>query len=277
MKAPAFTFDYVAIAPDRQIGMHSHPQWELSFVLCGGGERTIGDTTEPIAAGEIILIPPGISHQWRFSPSETDSDGNIANISVFFHSETIERLAAVAPEFAETAARLSAVTEAVRYGGDACVRVRDLLLSMRDATPLGRLPGMMELLTALTDSSDCRKVGRNNRISRADRRLEEVRIYCRCNFAREISLGEVAARVGMNKSSFCTFMRSHTGKSLTEFVNDIRLEKAREMLRDTDSPVATIAYDTGFSNVTYFNRLFKRKFRLTPGAMRSSWRGLKTP
>lgn len=57
-------FDDVCLTPDRQIGRHSHPQWELSHVICGAGTRTIGDLTEPMTENEIILIPPNIPHEW---------------------------------------------------------------------------------------------------------------------------------------------------------------------------------------------------------------------
>ena len=59
MNRPGFTFDDVSVSPNRQIGHHSHPQWELYLVI-----YTIGDHAEPMEEGEIILIPPNIPHVW---------------------------------------------------------------------------------------------------------------------------------------------------------------------------------------------------------------------
>ncbi|MBD5225354.1 MAG: helix-turn-helix transcriptional regulator [Bacteroidales bacterium] len=56
--------------------------------------------------------------------------------------------------------------------------------------------------------------------------------------------------------------------SFSEFVNNIRLERAIEMLCNTDKNIAEIAYDTGFANVTYFNRIFRRKFKCAPKSIR---------
>lgn len=268
METAAFTFDDVSVSPDRQIGLHSHSQWELSYVLQGEGTRTIGDLTEPITKGEIILIPPHIPHVWQFDPGKTDANGNIANLSVFFEPKTLERLAIAIPEFAGVSGKISAQTGAVKYSGGTYRRILEILLTMRGMTADARLPGMMDLLLALANAKECKKVGGNTILTRAGQRLEAVRVYCRCNYGRNITLDEVSAMVGMNRSSFCTFMRRHAGTSLTEFVNEVRLEKAVEMLCHTDNPIASIAYDVGFSSVAYFNRVFRARYKCTPKAMR---------
>lgn len=268
MSSSAFIFDDVCVNPDRQIGRHSHPQWELSLIICGAGVRTIGDCSEPMTQGEIILIPPNIAHVWEFDPTHTDHDGNIANITVFFDTETLDSLALIIPEFGAVINKLKSVSEAIKISGEAHCKVNELLMSMRGMIPEARVPKSIELLRTIADADNSVSVGRNNALSRTERRLEKVRTFCNCNYAREISLDEISAYVQMNKSAFCTFMRRHAEMSFSEFVNNIRLQRAREMLCNTDKNVAEIAYDTGFVNVTYFNRLFRRKYKCTPKSMR---------
>lgn len=268
MDPMAFRYDYVCVPPQKQIGKDSHPQWELSYVLLGSGTRTIGELTEPMEEGEIILVPPDMPHQWHFSSSHTDAEGNISNISVFFYPATLEGLAAVLPEFTGVADKIKSLAGAVSYAGQSRQRIAELLLSMRGLAPERRLPAMLELLRELSHTEACREAGRNKTMTRLARRLEKVRIYCRCNYARTIELDEMAACVGMNKSAFCTFMRRHMGCTLSAYVNDIRLERAMEMLCCSDKTVAAVAYDAGFSNVSYFNRLFRARYGHTPTAAR---------
>lgn len=264
----AFTFDDVCVTPDCQIGCHSHPRWELSLLICGAGLRTIGDVTEPMAEEEIILIPPDIPHVWQFDPSHTDAEGNIVNISIFFEMSTLDSLSIIFPEFQCVVDKLKSLTVALNIKGEAYQKAYKLLISMRGASAAARLPRMIELLQTVADAENFISVGRNNTLSRMEQRLEKVRIFCSCNYMREISLGEMATHAGMNKSAFCTFMRRHTGMSLTEFVNDIRLQKAMEMLCHSDKNIAEIAYDVGFTNVSYFNRLFRKKYNHTPKSVR---------
>lgn len=268
METTAFVFDDVNVTPDKQIEMHSHSQWELSYVSRGKGVRIIGDTSEAITEGEMILIPPNIPHVWRFNRTETGNDGMISNISIFFETQTLERLQTVVPEISIVSQKIRSLTGAVRYSGAARDELSRLILSMRFIAADARLPKMFEMLVILAYAEEYETIGHSIILSQADLRMEKVRVYCRCNYARAIKLDDVAAHVGMNKSSFCTFMRHHTGKSLTEFVNDIRLSKAKELLSNTDYPIASIAYETGFSNVTYFNRLFRRRYNRTPKSER---------
>lgn len=270
MKQPAFIFDDVNISPEQQIGWHSHPQWELSFVICGHGTRTIGNRTETISEGEVILVPPDIPHVWQFSHSETDS--RISNISVFFEGTVIDGLRAVFPEASHIADRLGSLTDALAYDGETRAMICRLLYSMRGLTPEARLPKMISLLFLIADTDACSTVGNNSRLSRCERRMETIRVFCACNYARNIQLADIASHVGMNKSSFCTFMRKHAGQTFSQYMNSLRLKHAAERIRHTDDNIATIAYDTGFANVTYFNRLFKSAYGCTPQAMRRSRR-----
>lgn len=269
MNNTAFTYDDVSVAPDRQIGMNSHPQWELSYVISGRGIRIIGDKEDSFVEGEIILIPPHIPHLWQFDPSHTDADGNIANISIFFESETLDGLEKVFPELSGVVRRIKSQKDAISYVGESNKKILSLLIAMRGVTHVARLSMFLDLVQALADDDDCVSVGCNNTLSRVEQRLEAIRIYCRCNYARNITLDEMAAHTGMNKSAFCTFMRRHAGMSLSEFINNVRLGKAMEMLLHTDQRISSIAYDVGFSNVTYFNRLFRNRFGRTPKSVRT--------
>lgn len=270
MKNPAFTFDDVCIPPQRQIGLHSHPRWELSHVVCGAGVRTIGDHTEPFAEGEVILIPPDIPHVWRFDGAVTDTDGNIANLSVFWDSALLPAMAELFPEIASAVAGLESLDHAVSYRGERKATILRLLNAMRGASPRHRLPMMVELILVLSDVADTAFAGRKTSLTRAGQRLEQVRVYCACNYARNISLDEMSRHVGMNKSAFCTFMRHSLGTTFSDYLNGVRLERARDRLFSSDCSIAETALDCGFRSVTYFNRLFRRKFGCSPKELRAS-------
>lgn len=266
----AFVFDDVRISPDRQIGLHSYDNWELSYVLTGSGTRTIGDCTGPFAPGEVILIPPNTPHVWRFDPADTDAEGNIANISVYFETSLLESLGAVIPELSEVLGRLGQLGHAVSYTGGKLEAIRRLLTRMRGRTPEARVPLMTALLVEISDVSDGVYAGRKSTLSRIEQRLEKVRVYCVCNYSRRITLDEMSRHAGMNKSAFCTFMRNNAGMSFSEYLNRIRLERAKVMLCNSDHNVARIALDCGFPSVPYFNRLFRKHFGRTPKELRAA-------
>lgn len=270
MEENAFLYDDVCIPPERQIGLHSHSRWELSYVVCGTGVRTIGDNTEPFTNEEIILIPPGMPHVWHFDPSVTDSSGNIANISVFWDSALIERMRAIFHEIANSLERIESLDHAIAYRGKRYQTIQHLLTLMRGKTAEKRLPVMIDLLLAISDISDSICIGRNSTLTRNEQRLEKVRIYCACNYSGQITLDEMSRHVGMNKSAFCTFMRHSAGMTFSEYFNNIRLERAKDKLLHTDCAISEIAAICGFQNVTYFNRLFRLKYGCTPKEIRTA-------
>ena len=95
----SFTFDYVHLDPKEQIGLHHQPSWELSYIIYGTGIRLIGDTNEYFENGEVILIPPHIPHCWYFDGNITDYRGRIANITVKFDNEFLNRCSQCFTEF----------------------------------------------------------------------------------------------------------------------------------------------------------------------------------
>ncbi len=185
----------------------------------------------------------------------------------------------VFPEISDALGRIIDLDHAVRYTGSRLNAIRKLLQSMRGKTPEKRFPIMMELLLAISDMSESICVGRNGSLTRTEQRLENVRIYCSCNYARQITLDEISRHVGMNKSAFCTFMRRNAGMTFSEYLNYMRLEQTKDKLcHHTDHSIAEIAMDSGFQSVTYFNRLFKRRYGCSPKRGESSRiRILKSP
>lgn len=272
MQQLAFTYDYVCVKPEHQIGYHSQPTWELAYIICGAGRRTIGDKSAPIAEGEIILIPPGIPHGWNFDSEATDPDGNISNITVFFAPILLDGIEMLFPETKTWVNHLRSMTDAMEYAGETHKRLSRLLSDMRYLRPESRLPKMLEMLELISKSDNGRPIGINTALDKTERRLEKIRVFCSCNYAREIKLDEIASHTGMNKSAFCRFMRRNAGKSFSQYLNDFRLERAVERLLHSDDGIAETAYSVGFSNVTYFNRLFKSHYGFSPKNIRK-----KTP
>lgn len=95
--------------------------------------------------------------------------------------------------------------------------------------------------------------------------LEEAQKYVRQNYSsNEISLNMVASHVGISPSYFSTIFRQETGSTFTEYLTEIRMEKAKELLRCTNKKTSEIAYDIGYKDAHYFSYIFKKTQGLTP-------------
>lgn len=95
-------------------------------------------------------------------------------------------------------------------------------------------------------------------------------IYIDENYSGELSLDDVSAASGLNKYYFCRLFKKACGIGFSEYLNLVRVSKAEKMLRKTDKTVLEIAFDTGFSSVSYFNSIFRKYKGCTPTACRSA-------
>ena len=93
--------------------------------------------------------------------------------------------------------------------------------------------------------------------------------------SHQITLSEVAKKVGATPKILSRVINETSGKNFSEFVNSYRIEKAKSLLTSSDSErekIASIAYDSGFNNVTSFNLAFKELTKLTPSEYRKKFK-----
>jgi AraC-like DNA-binding protein len=99
-----------------------------------------------------------------------------------------------------------------------------------------------------------------------------VREYIDQHYKEEIRLAQLADIAGMTPVSFSRFFKVRTGRSLTDYIIDIRLGYAARLLVDSTMSIAEICYDCGFNNLSNFNRIFKKKKRCAPKEFRADFR-----
>jgi AraC-like DNA-binding protein len=94
--------------------------------------------------------------------------------------------------------------------------------------------------------------------------MKDLLRFVNAHYAKPIALKEAADFCGYSVSYFMKFFKSFTGETFVEYLNHYRLKKASELLTDTDRTILEISEATGFENHSYFIRLFKRYYGITP-------------
>jgi AraC-like DNA-binding protein/ligand-binding sensor protein len=96
--------------------------------------------------------------------------------------------------------------------------------------------------------------------------------YVQSQVGEPITLGQVAQQVHLNRYYFCKLFRKATGLTLTEYVSQVRLEKAKTLLGDPSLRVSEIAYAAGFGSIPRFNCVFKQQVGMAPTEFRAALR-----
>ena len=93
-------------------------------------------------------------------------------------------------------------------------------------------------------------------------------------YSEKITLSELANTVGLSVHHFCRSFKQLTGKTTTDYINNIRLDKSIYYLKQTDYNITEIALMCGFENGNYFSRIFKKYHSTSPSQYRSSYKNL---
>lgn len=100
--------------------------------------------------------------------------------------------------------------------------------------------------------------------------LREVIGYLDNHCTEHLTLPQVAARFHLSPQYFCTFFKENLGRTLTQHINFLRIERASRLLRETDMPIMDIGMTVGFDNFSYFIKRFKEYYGCTPSLYRKS-------
>lgn len=100
--------------------------------------------------------------------------------------------------------------------------------------------------------------------------IKKVYEYVRQNYVKEITLSQIAEHADLSVSRFCVLFKQSNGDSFVNYLNDYRIEKAKQLLLEPDLKVYEVADMVGFSSLPYFNRLFKSITNQTPNEYRRS-------
>ena len=100
--------------------------------------------------------------------------------------------------------------------------------------------------------------------------MKTILKYVEEHYVEHITIDDMAALTYYSKSHFMKFFKQHMGTGFIEYLNDYRLTMAERLLKSSDSSVLEIAEQSGFDNLSYFNRIFKRKYGISPGKARKA-------
>lgn len=261
-----FRYSYVTLHPEEQIDMHQHELWELSYIITGSGTRVIGQTCASFSSGDLVLLPPNIPHCWKFDEADTNTNGDIENITVLFSSHVIERLVEAFPnELAEILNPLRNLHEALTFSDIDNKSLAQMLLLMRLQTQAEQLISFFQLLLMMAHSKDSQVVGRQETVEPDKLLLDKIQTYISCNAHRSITIEQIARHVGMNRQRFCEEIKRLTGRTFVAYLNEYRIEQVCINIREKRyKSVAEAAYHAGFNDVSYFHRIFRNIKGVTP-------------
>lgn len=103
-------------------------------------------------------------------------------------------------------------------------------------------------------------------------RLNRLREYIEQSYSEPIPLKKAASVAALESSYFSTYFRAKVGSTFTDWLRQVRIEKAMEFMTAGDFSITYIAYEVGFGDLRTFERAFKKHTRMTPKEFKKSVR-----
>ncbi len=258
--------------------VHRHEEYELNFLSnCKGARRVVGDSFETIGDFDLVLVGHGIEHGWEQHECENDK---IREITIQFSQDLFSesflgknQLSGIRKMFEES-------SNGIVFPASSILKVYNRLdnLTKTDSGFNGVLE-LMAILNELAEEGNYRQLSSSAFASVKptcdSRRVQKVQAYIDANYKKEIRLNDLAALVGMTPTAFSRFFKLRTGRSISDYVIDVRLGHASRLLVDSTTSVAEICYECGFNNISNFNRIFKKKKGSSPKVFRDIYQHQK--
>ena len=250
--------------------LHYHTEYELIHVISGSGVEFVGGGSAPYAPGTLTLIGGGVPHLRLCAASDRASA--LCEV-LYFPQRLFPVHLSELSELRWIDALLERSRSGVRFTGEREVEAFVAAMKRIDgAEGVGRVCILLELLDFLGRSGDyhCIDAGAGPcaGVCGADEPLWRVHRFLLGNLGRKLTLGEIAFSAGMSPAALCRYFRRRTGRTVSEYANALRMARVCNGLMHTDQPVARIAAEAGFHNLSHFNRLFRLTTGMTPTAYR---------
>ncbi|XCF04909.1 AraC family transcriptional regulator [Tamlana crocina] len=248
---------------------HYHPELELVVVLKSEGTCFIGDSVEKFGIGDVVLIGENLPHMWQNDEDYflQTSKQTAKAIAIHFKKDYL------GPKFFEKPEMIHILElfERARFGLKFLNIDKNVISEIHNMLKLEGFEKTMAFLHILNKLAKHKSTMRLSsqgfvnsfQASKSDAQ-DNVQAYIFKNFNQDISLEKAAEIANMNPSAFSRFFKRVNRKTFSKYVTEIRIGYACKLLQENKFNISSVCYESGFNNVSNFNRQFKLSMNCTP-------------
>lgn len=256
--------------------LHQHAEFELNFIEHGKGvRRIVGDSVEEIGDYELVLLGgEELEHVWEQGRCKSK---DIREITIQFSEDIFGDGLLSKNQFTSIKRMLERAGHGLSFSLNSIMKVYSTLDTIAsEPERFVQFLKTLYILYELSISEDARVLA-SGTFSHPEKptesgRIQKVKQYVVDHYPEPLKLSDLAELVGMSPVAFSRFFHRRTGRTLSEYIVDIRLGHAARMLVDTAKNISEICYECGFNNLSNFNRTFKAKRHYTPRDFRAMFK-----
>lgn len=249
--------------------LHQHSETQIMLIEQGEGTLIAGDYVGRFSSGEIYIIGSGQPHVFRCDENyyRDAKKRKVKSTALYFDrayaGETFWQL----DELKDIRQFLSRAV-AIRVEGKTRIEISDLVFQITQAQKITKIILFLKVLQVLVHSRNLNRLSvaptLQTTSNKEDKRMNEVLQFTFTQINRKIKIGEVASVANLSVEAFCRYFKMSTRKTYTNFLNEVRVSNACKLLIQGETNIQSVAYGSGFQNLSHFNRQFKKVTGKTP-------------
>ena len=247
---------------------HERDDYEIHFVEQGSGTFCVGDRIFNVSPGDMIVLHSMDGNSFR---TETEPFRLFYATFSFNNPRNTQKIKELNSLLQEESFPLKlSETSNIRkvfYTMHREITARTIGHDLRIKLHLGTL--VMEILDNWNQTKSLNDI--SHMISSNSYKLvNKVLVYLQDNYNSDVRLETIGKMVNLHPRYLCTLFRQITGKTISDFLRQFRIEKAKRLLLYTSLSITEIAYEVGFSNSQYFSKIFSQVEGMEPRAFRKT-------
>ncbi|MCQ2146815.1 MAG: AraC family transcriptional regulator [Bacteroidales bacterium] len=255
--------------------LHRHKEYELNFVQNASGVvRIVGNSTETIGDYDLVLIAgENLEHVWKQGSCTSQ---NIREITIQFSPDLLPKDILEKNQFLSIKKMLEKARNGISFPSAAIMKIYSILDTLgKEEDGFIQFTNFLVMLYQLS-KFDAKVLSSGVSVESSkdteNKRIIAVKDYISKHISENIYLNDLAKIAGMNPASFSRFFKLRTHKNVSDYITDIRISRASRELIETDLNISEICYNSGFNNLSNFNRLFKSRKAMTPKEFREFYK-----
>jgi len=258
---------------------HYHNNFEISFITEGSGKRIVGDSIEEFQPGDLAFIGPNLPHVW-IADKETRmlSKRTLEMVFLQFNLNVLSDQLLRLPEFSNVKRALDLSERGIQIIGDTLNQVSEVMLQLPYLKSFERMLHFFILMDIIGKSKTNIQLASKKylkiRFTTGNKRIAVIHEYLMNNYREEVNLKNLAGLVHMAEGSLCRYFKMNQGITIFEYLNKIKTEFACKLLMDPDLSIMDVCFDSGFNNISHFNKQFKKVTGVPPSEYRKRFKGL---
>lgn len=253
---------------------HHHPEYELVYIKKGSGVRIVGDNISEFKKNDLVFLGSYLPHVWRCDSSHSNADGRFTGKGyvIQFLEEFLGKSFLLLPENSGLSTFFSKTFRGCRFFGKTKDKLIAIITSMQAMNPTERLYALFSILEVLATTDEYQFICSpafyvTNETSKSDP-IHDVVEFILKNFKKDIKLKDVLEIANMSNTQFFLAFKKTYRMPFKSYLLKLRIGYACRLLADPIRNVSQVAYESGFENLSNFNRHFKSINECTPTAYR---------